>query len=78
MNLKLADSAVENKKCLIYLFHSVLKKGEPNYENLWSYDYDDFKECLAYVKDLQNQGKLDIMTTMDYVNMQLDKQKNGV
>jgi len=71
---RLADVAVENKYCLIYLFHSILKKGEENYENLWSYDYDNFKEWLTYVKDLQNYGKLDIMTTMDYVDMQFGKE----
>lgn len=68
---KMTDIAVENKYCLIYLFHSVLKKGEENYDNLWSYDYDKFVQWLSYVKELQNHGKLDIMTTMDYVDMQL-------
>ena len=65
-----ADFAVENRCCLIYLFHSVLKPGEENYDNDWSYDFDKFCELVTYVKELQKQNKADIMTTMEYVDMQ--------
>lgn len=71
---EVADTAAENKYCLIYLFHSVLKEGEENYDNTWSYDYDKFKELVTYIKELKNQNKVDVMTTMQYVNMQLAKQ----
>ena len=51
---------------IIFLFHSVLKEGEENYNNTWSYDFDKFNLWLDYVLDLQSQGKLEIMTTMEY------------
>ena len=69
----LADVAVENKYCLIYLMHSVFKKDDANYGNEWSYDYDKFAELVSYLKELEHDGKIDIMTTMDYVDMQMKK-----
>jgi len=69
----MADKAVENKNCLIYLFHSVLKPGEYNYENDWSYDYDKFNEFVDYILQLKKDGKVNIMTTIEYVDMQLSK-----
>lgn len=67
----MADKAAENKNCLIYLFHSVLKPGEYNYENDWSYDFDKFNELVDYILQLQKDGKVHIMTTADYVNKKL-------
>ena len=69
----LADVAVENKYCLIYLMHSVFKKDDANYGNEWSYDYEKFAELVSYLKELEHDGKIDIMTTMDYVDMQMKK-----
>ena len=63
----MTDIAVDNKCNIIFLFHSVLKEGEENYNNTWSYDFDKFNLWLDYVLDLQSQGKLEIMTTIDYV-----------
>ncbi|MBR5517796.1 MAG: hypothetical protein IKV86_02080, partial [Clostridia bacterium] len=63
----MTDIAVDNKCNIIFLFHSVLKEGEENYNNTWSYDFDKFNFWLDYVLDLQSQGKLEIMTTMEYV-----------
>ncbi len=68
---ELAMEAVGNKDCLIYLFHSVLKPGEKNYENDWSYDFDKFEELVDYILQLQKEGKVEIMTTMDYVEQRL-------
>ena len=68
---ELAMETVVNKDCLIYLFHSVLKPGEKNYENDWSYDYDQFEELVDFVLQLQKEGKVKIMTTMNYVDQRL-------
>lgn len=68
-----ADQAAENKWCLIYIIHSVMKPGEYKYDDDCSYDYDKFKEFVAYIKKLQAENKVDIMTTMEYVDMQLSK-----
>ena len=67
----LADEAVEKKYCLIYLLHSVLKPGEYNYENDYSYDFDKFNELVDYILELQKEGKVDIMTTADYVDKRI-------
>ncbi|MBQ7974374.1 MAG: hypothetical protein IJ300_01625, partial [Clostridia bacterium] len=56
-----ADIAVENGYCLIYLFHSVCKSEDKNYGETWSYDFDKFLDLVMYIKELQNQGKADIM-----------------
>lgn len=68
---ELADTAAENKYCLIYLLHSVFKEGDIGYNNTWSYDYDKFIELADYIAELSRDGKIDVMTTMDYVDMQL-------
>lgn len=68
---ELAMEAVANKDCLIYLFHSVLKSGEKNYENDWSYDYGKFEELVDFILQLQKEGKVKIMTTIDYVEQRL-------
>lgn len=68
---RMTDIAVEKGYCLIYLFHSVLKKGEEKYGDTWSYDYDDFAQWLSYVITQQEQGMLEIMTTADYIEGQL-------
>ncbi len=70
-----ADIAVKNGFCLIYLFHSVCKPEDKNYGEMWSYDFDKFLDLVLYIKGLQNQGKADIMTTMEYVDMQLKQNK---
>ena len=68
-----ADEAIQNNHCLIYLFHSVLKPGQSNYGNDWSYDFDKFNELVEYILQLQKEGKVEIMTTMDYVNKRLSE-----
>ena len=70
-----ADEAVEKNCCLIYLLHSVLKPGEYNYENDWSYDFDRFRELVDYILQLQKEGKAEIMTTMDYVDKKLAEKR---
>ena len=65
----LADEAADKGCCLIYLFHSVFKKEDKDYKDTWSYDYDDFKELVLYVRELEKAGKADIMTTENYVQL---------
>jgi hypothetical protein len=56
--------------------HSVLKPGDERYGGVWTYDFDKFNELARYIKGLQNEGKLDIMTTMDFVTQRQRETKN--
>ncbi len=62
---ELTDLAIEEKACVVFMFHSVVKAGEDNHDNLWSFDYDKFNEFAEYLYNRKNEGKLDILTTKD-------------
>ena len=65
-NLKaLADLAVEERACLVFMFHRVKKQGEDNWDNTWSYDLDMAEEFLRYLKEKQATGELALMTTRE-------------
>lgn len=60
--MSLVDIAADERACIVLMFHRIKKKGEPNYENLWSYDYDKFEEFAAYLDRKRNEGLIDILT----------------
>ena len=54
--------AVKKDKSLILMFHSVLHKGDPEYNSNWSWDWDKFETLITKVKDMQHQNLLEIVT----------------
>ena len=60
---KLVDIAAEEKACVVFMFHRIKKPGEPNYEDQWSYDYDQFGEFAAYLAQKRAEGMIDTLTT---------------
>ncbi len=54
----------ENKTC-IFMFHSVLKKNEQYYEDLFSWDYYTFIDLCNYFKIREQEDKLSIIKTCD-------------
>lgn len=60
---KLVDIAAEEKACVVFMFHRIKKQGEPNYEDQWSYDYDQFAEFAGYLAQKRDEGTIDTLTT---------------
>lgn len=59
----LVELAAEEKACVVLTFHRFKKPGEENYEGMWCYDYDTFAEFAAYLSEMRNAGKIDVLTT---------------
>lgn len=51
---------------LILMFHSILKSGEPYYEDSWSWDYEDFRALCQW---LQQEGYA-VVTTQELISKQ--------
>ena len=60
--------AIKNDKNLILMFHSVLHKGEPEYNSNWSWDWDKFQMLIAEVNDMQQKKLLKVVTTQDLMS----------
>ncbi len=56
------DSKTEDKICIL-MFHSVLKKNEPFYDDLFSWDYDKFFKLCNSLKELENKQIIQIIKT---------------
>lgn len=63
--LALIKRAVKKDKNLILMFHSVLKKGEPEYNSNWSWDWNKFERLIFKVNDMQKQKLLQVTTTQN-------------
>lgn len=61
--LTLIKRAVKNNKNLILMFHSVLYKGEPEYNSNWSWDWNKFENLIFKVSEMQKLGLLQVVTT---------------
>ncbi len=58
----LTELAMEQKACLVLMFHSVKQPGEASYEDMYSYDFDTFRSLAADWSALRNDGKLNVLT----------------
>lgn len=56
-------AARKNKDCTL-MFHSIVKKGEPFYEDTWSWDYGDFVSLCRWLAYLRDMGKVELVTGM--------------
>lgn len=52
---------------LILMFHSILKKGEPYYNDLHSWDYQKFEQLCKYLIDVQDKGMILLQRNIDLV-----------
>lgn len=57
--------AKRQKACVVFMFHSVAKKGEYEPDDLWSYDFDRFVEFAEYLAQKRDKGEIEILTTRD-------------
>ena len=65
---RLVSDAIKNDKSYIICFHSILKKDEPFYDDLFTWDYNDFLEFCKYLKKLRDDNKIEICKTIDLIN----------
>lgn len=45
----------------IFMFHSILKKGEEYYDDLFSWDFDEYKKLCEYLSDVRKAGRVAIV-----------------
>lgn len=64
----LIKRAIKKDKNLILMLHSILHKGEPEYNSDWSWDWDKFETLITNVKDMQRQELLKVVTTQDLMS----------
>lgn len=62
---ELTRLAINQKACIVFMFHSVAKKGEYKPDDLWSYDFDRFVEFAEFLAEKREQGEIEILTTKD-------------
>lgn len=60
------SEAIKTKKACILMFHSIVEKG--NARDNWEYDMDKFDALCHFLKDKQDEGLLQVETTMEIVN----------
>lgn len=63
----LINKAVKEDKSYILMFHSILKKDEKYYNDLYSWDYNDFKKLCEFLKSLESEKKLKVKTVEEMV-----------
>lgn len=59
------DKAVYKQKDIVIMFHSIVKKNEDYYDNMWSWDYSKFVELCDYLVELRKQNQIRVTTTME-------------
>ena len=61
--------AIKRGALLTLMFHSVCKAGEIGYENIYSYDWDEFTRLVDYLDAMRKESKIDILTTQQVVDL---------
>ena len=62
--------AIRRKAFLTLMFHSVCRPDEVGAENIYSYDYDNFVKLIDYLVNLKQIGKIDILTTKKFLELE--------
>lgn len=61
----LATNSIEKDQICILMFHSILKPEEKFYSDLFTWDYDDFKELCVILNRMRMTRQLIIIKTVD-------------
>lgn len=62
------DYAVTSNKHVVLMLHSIVNKGEEAYEDNWSMDACMFEKLCSLLKELQDSGKCEVLTTMELIS----------
>ena len=65
------SEAIKTKKTCILMFHSIVEKG--NARDNWEYEVDKFDALCRFLKDKQDEGLLQVATSMDIVQQLIVK-----
>lgn len=65
------SEAIKTKKDCILMFHSIVEKG--NARDNWKYEVDKFNALCHFLKDKQDEGRLQVATSMDIVQQLIVK-----
>ena len=60
------SEAIKTKKACILMFHSIVEKGCAR--DNWEYEVDKFDALCRFLKDKQDEGLLQVATSMDIVH----------
>ena len=61
------NKLIEKDKSCILMFHSILKPKEVNYNDPWSWDYSNFFELCMFLKEHEQNLRIQICRTYDLV-----------
>lgn len=48
-------------------FHSILKPGEDFYEDLWTWDYNDFYEFCIFLAEMEKRNRIQVVTNKELI-----------
>ncbi len=65
------SEAIKTKKACILMFHSIVEKG--NARDNWEYDVDKFDALCHFLKDKQDEGLLQVETSLNIVQQLIVK-----
>lgn len=57
------EAEKEQKDCIL-MFHSIIPREEPFYDNMWSWDRDNFEDLCRWLQNERNDGMLKVTTMM--------------
>ncbi len=67
------DKCIRENKSIIFEFHSILRKSDPFYDNLYMWEYDDFYKLCKYLKKLEMETKINICKVKDIKGNNYDR-----
>lgn len=50
-------------------FHSILKSNEDFYDDLWTWDYNDFYEFCIFLSEMKKNNKIQVVTNKELINV---------
>ena len=64
--LSLIKTAQKKDSLIIFMFHSILKKNDPTYnESKWEYDYEEFDKFCDSLEEIAKNGKIKVMPLIE-------------
>ncbi len=58
-------SRKNDNSTVIFMFHSILKNDENYYDDLFTWDYNDFNSLCLFLNIMRNNNKINIIRTID-------------